>query len=74
MRGMTNRAQTPTTRPATDVVDQAPLTIPEAALALRVSVPTIRTWIAQGRLMSVQPGRRHLIERSEIARLLGRAS
>lgn len=73
---MTKRPTTTATRPAADVVDQAPLTIPEAALALRVSVPTIRSWIAQGTLTSVRPphARRHLIERSEVARLLGRAS
>jgi excisionase family DNA binding protein len=73
---MTKRTTTTATRPAADVVDQAPLTIPEAAQALRVSVPTIRSWIAQGTLTSVRPphARRHLIERSEVARLLGRAS
>ena len=73
---MTKSRPTATTRPAADVLDVAPLTIPEAAAALRVSVPTIRNWIAQGTLRSVRPAhaRRHLIERAEVDRLLGRAS
>lgn len=50
------------------------LTIPEAAAALRVSVPTVRNWIAQGTLPSVRPGRKHLIPTTAVDRLLGRAS
>ena len=48
------------------------LTIPEAAAELRISVPTVRNWIAQGVLPSVRPGRKHLIPASEVDRKLGR--
>lgn len=46
------------------------LTIPEAAAQLRIAVPTLRTWIAQGTINSVRPGRRHLIAQADVDRLL----
>lgn len=50
------------------------LTVAEFAAQLRVSAPTIRNWIAQGTLVSIQAGRAHRIPRSELDRLLRPAS
>lgn len=46
--------------------DHEYLTVREAADLLRVSVPTIRRWIASGRLRAVRPGGRTVrVPRSE---------
>lgn len=47
------------------------LTLEEAASAARTSASTVRHWLAIGRLASVKPGRRRLIRRADLARLLG---
>lgn len=52
------------------IVPQTLLTIPEAAQAARTTTSTVRHWIAIGRLASVKPGRRRLIRRADLARLL----
>jgi excisionase family DNA binding protein len=46
------------------------LTLEEAASAARTSPSTVRHWLAIGRLASVKPGRRRLIRRADLARLL----
>ncbi|MFN7697190.1 MAG: helix-turn-helix domain-containing protein [Deltaproteobacteria bacterium] len=46
------------------------LTLTEAAHAARTSPSTIPYWIAIGRLPGVKPGRRRLICRTDLARLL----
>lgn len=48
----------------------APYTVPEAAALLRVSPATVRTWIAQGTICAIQPGRAYLIPRPEVHRLI----
>ena len=42
------------------------LLLPEAALAARVSVSTVRAWIRQGRLPSTRPGRRRLVREKDL--------
>ena len=44
--------------------------IPEVAEATRVSASTVRHWIRSGKLASVRPGRRRLIERRDFERFL----
>jgi excisionase family DNA binding protein len=52
--------------------DHEYLTVREAAELLRVSVPTIRRWIASGRLPADRPGVRSLrVRRSSLKRLNG---
>lgn len=52
--------------------DHEYLTVREAADLLRVSVPTIRRWIASGRLPADRPGVRTLrVKRSALNRLNG---
>jgi len=46
------------------------LTVPEAADLLRVSQHTIYLWLRSGKLKSVRPGRKWLIPKEEIDRLL----
>lgn len=46
------------------------LTVPEFATALRISAPTVRNWIANGTIVSIQAGRAHRIPRAELDRLL----
>lgn len=46
------------------------LTRDEAAAALRVTPRTVSEWIKSGKLKAVKPGRRVLIPREEIDRLL----
>ncbi len=47
--------------------DHEYLTVREAAELLRVSVPTIRRWIASGRLHAVRPGSRSVrLRRSDV--------
>lgn len=46
------------------------LTLEEAARVARTSPSTVRHWLAIGRLASVKPGRRRLIRRADLARLL----
>lgn len=52
------------------LIQEPPLTVPEAAQALRVSTTTLRNWIAQGTVLSIRPGRCYLVPRSELNRLL----
>ena len=46
------------------------LTVPEAAQMLRMSEHTIYLWLRSGKLKSVRPGRKWLIPKEEIDRLL----
>jgi excisionase family DNA binding protein len=46
------------------------LTMEEAAKMLRVTVRTLSTWIRSGRISVARPGRRVLVPRSEVERLL----
>lgn len=46
------------------------LTIEECAQEARVSVSTVRYWVQLGKLASLRPGRRRLIERIEFERFL----
>lgn len=46
------------------------LTVPEAAQMLRMSEHTIYIWLRSGKLKSVRPGRKWLIPKEEIDRLL----
>jgi excisionase family DNA binding protein len=57
-----------TTRTGDDT--RAPLTIPEAAQALALSIHTLRTWIANRRLAHIKLGRSVRIPQHEIDRLL----
>ncbi len=41
------------------------LLLSEAATEARVSISTVRHWLANGRLPSVRPGRRRLIRRAD---------
>jgi excisionase family DNA binding protein len=51
-----------------------PLTVREAAEALNLSQPTIRTWLAQRRISFIQLGRAIRIPASEIDRLLSQGT
>jgi excisionase family DNA binding protein len=42
------------------------LLLEEVARELRVSVSTVRHWIAVGKLPSVRPGRRRMVRRLEL--------
>lgn len=56
-----------------DVAQQSPtpwLFVHEAALVLRVSEWTVRRWVRSGRLRSVRPGRRRLVSREDVERLI----
>lgn len=46
------------------------LTVPEAAQMLRLSEHTVYLWLRSGKLKSVRPGRKWLIPREEVDRLL----
>jgi excisionase family DNA binding protein len=46
------------------------LTVPEAAQMLRMSEHSIYLWLRSGKLKSVRPGRKWLIPKEEIDRLL----
>jgi excisionase family DNA binding protein len=46
------------------------LLIEEVAAICRASPSTVRFWIKTGKLRSIRPGRRRLIARSELRRLL----
>ena len=46
------------------------LQLEEVAQLARVSVSTVRHWIKTGRLASLRPGRRRLVQRSEFERFL----
>ncbi len=46
------------------------LLLEEVAATARVSVSTVRWWIAQGRLPSIRPGRRRLVAFSALATFL----
>lgn len=47
------------------------LTLEEAAAIARAPIGSVRHWIATKRLPSVRPGRRRLVRRADLARLLG---
>ncbi len=53
-------------------VEQQHLLLPEVAAVARVSVSTVRQWIATGRLRSSRPGRRRIVRRDELERFLAR--
>jgi excisionase family DNA binding protein len=46
------------------------LTLEECATEARVSRSSVRHWLRTGKLRSVRPGRRRLVERSEFERFL----
>jgi excisionase family DNA binding protein len=46
------------------------LTIEECAAVARVSVSSVRHWLRTGRLNSIRPARRRLVERVEFERFL----
>lgn len=46
------------------------LTIEECAAIARVSVSSVRHWLRTGKLRSVRPARRRLIDRQEFERFL----
>jgi len=46
------------------------LRLEDVAQLARVSVSTVRHWIKTGRLASLRPGRRRLVQRSEFERFL----
>lgn len=54
----------------TSVMPEQYLLLPEVAELARVSVSTVRHWIRVGRLPSVRPGRRRLVPRAALVRLL----
>jgi excisionase family DNA binding protein len=47
------------------------LTLDECAAEARVSRSSVRHWLRTGKLRSVRPGRRRLVERTEFERFLG---
>lgn len=49
------------------------ITVPEAAVRANRTQETIRRWIWSGRLPSRKVGNQHVIEESELARLVGEA-
>lgn len=67
---MTNTANTANTANRGELAAPPLLTVPEFAKALRVSAPTVRNWIANGTIVSIQAGRAHRIPRAELDRLL----
>src|SRR5258705_4190443 len=66
-----SRSTTREEREASNVVDDHPRTIPQAAAELSLSASTIRAWIAQQRLGCVRLGRALRVPMSEIRRVLG---
>jgi excisionase family DNA binding protein len=46
------------------------LTLEECAAEARVSPSSVRHWLRMGKLRSVRPGRRRLVERAEFERFL----
>jgi excisionase family DNA binding protein len=63
------------TRPAVVEDHQNPpdpefLTVPEVAARCRTSEETVRRWLRQGRLPSTGVGRRRLVRRADLDRLL----
>jgi excisionase family DNA binding protein len=52
------------------VTDQLLYDLPQAAEMLALSVWTLRAWIRMGKLRPVRLGRRVLLERAELERLI----
>ena len=50
------------------------LLLSEIAEITRVSLSTVRHWVRQGRLASVKPGRRRLVHRDALNRMLNRGA
>lgn len=46
------------------------LILREVAELARVSVSTVRHWIAEGRLHSIKPGKKRLVKKTELTRFL----
>lgn len=46
------------------------LLLEEVAARCRTSISTVRHWISTGRLASTRPGRRRLVKRDDVDRLL----
>lgn len=46
-------------------------TLDEVARIARAPIGSVRQWIATGRLAMVKPGRRVLVRRTDLAKLLG---
>jgi len=52
----------------------APLTVPEAACRVHKNAETIRRWIRAGKLRAQKVGTQHVIDASELERLLAPAT
>jgi excisionase family DNA binding protein len=59
--------------PSPAVHDPQLLLIPEVADLARVSIATVRYWIASGRLPSLRPGRRVLVRLAALQKFLADA-
>lgn len=62
------------TTPSTDVGDKLALSVNDVCAALGVSRPTVYELIRNGRLRTVTLGRRRVIPRTELDRLLAPSS
>lgn len=70
----TKEARDPAASDASETPGDPLLLIPEAAAYARASVPTVRDWIASGRLQAYRPGRRVLIRRSDLDAFIARGA
>jgi excisionase family DNA binding protein len=59
--------------PTPVTTDQQFLLVPEVAVLARVSVGTVRHWIATGKLPSVKPGRRVMVRLAALQQFLDAA-
>jgi excisionase family DNA binding protein len=59
--------------PSPTVQDPQLLLIPEVARLARVSIATVRYWIASGKLPSLKPGRRVMVRMAALQKLLADA-
>lgn len=53
-----------------DGLDLGFMTLVEASAAVRTPVRTLRFWIAQGRLQAFRPGKKVLVRRADLLRLV----
>lgn len=59
--------------PASTFSDPQLLLVPEVAAFARVSIGTVRYWIATGRLPSLKPGRRVMVRLAALQQFLANA-
>lgn len=59
--------------PAPTASDPQLLLVPEVAAFARVSIGTVRYWIATGRLPSLRPGRRVMVRLAALQQFLANA-